>query len=51
MIIFEQKNKTNYMCILSSIVKNIVENHSIYEGFESMHINEEIQSFSLLFSI
>jgi hypothetical protein len=51
MIIFEQTNRKNSMCILSSNVKNILENHSSDEGFESMYINEEIQSFSLLFSI
>jgi hypothetical protein len=38
------------MCIFSSNVKNKFENHSSDEGFESMHINEEIKSFNLLFS-
>jgi hypothetical protein len=40
------------MCILSShVVKNILENHSTHEGFQSMLINEKIQSFSILFNI
>ncbi len=51
MIIFEQPNRKKCMYILSSNVRNILENHSDDEGFEFMHINEGIQSFSLLFSI
>jgi hypothetical protein len=50
--IFEQTNKTNIMCILSSyVVKNILENHSTHKDFQSVHINEKIQSLSLLFII
>jgi hypothetical protein len=51
-IVFEQKNKTNNMCILSlDVVKNILENYSTHEGFQSLHMNEKIQSLSLLFII
>jgi len=33
-IVFEQTNKINTMCILSShVVKNILENHNTHEGF------------------
>jgi hypothetical protein len=40
------------MCILSShVVKNILENHSTHKGFQSMHINEKIESLSILFNI
>jgi hypothetical protein len=40
------------MCILSSyVVKNIIENHNTHKDFQSMHINEKIQSLSLLFII
>jgi hypothetical protein len=50
--IFGQTNKTNIMSILSSyVVKSILENHSTHKGFQSMHINEKIQSLSLLFII
>jgi hypothetical protein len=52
LIVFEHTNKTNIMCILSSyVVKNILENHSTHGNFQSMHINEKIQSLSLLFII
>jgi hypothetical protein len=52
LIVFEQTNKTNIMCLLSlNVVKNILENYSTHEGFQSMHMNEKIQSLSLLFNI
>ncbi len=38
-IIFEQTNKTNSMCILSSeVVNNKFQNHNIHESFQFMHI-------------
>jgi hypothetical protein len=50
--IFEQTNKTNSMCILSSkFVNNIFQNHNTHEGLQSMHIDEYFQSLSLLFNM
>jgi hypothetical protein len=51
MTIFEQYNEFNSMCILSSyIVDEILKKHNIFnDGFESMHVDDEIQNLSLLF--
>jgi hypothetical protein len=51
MTIFEQYNEFNSICILSSyIVDEILKKHNIFnDGFESMHIDDEIQNLSLLF--
>ncbi len=44
LIVFEQKNKTYIMCILSSYVaKNILENHNTHKDFQSMHIYEKFK--------
>jgi hypothetical protein len=50
--IFEQINKINSMCILSSeLVYNKFQNHNIHESFQFMHIDEKYQFFSLLFNM
>jgi len=50
-IIFEQYNEFNSMCILSlDIVDEIIKKHNFFNnGFESMHVIDEIQNLSLLF--
>ncbi len=52
-ITFEQTNKTNNINILSlDVIKNILENHRYtHESFQSMFINEEIKSLSVLFNM
>jgi len=52
-IIFEQSNEFNNMCILYFIIKccwwNYKKNNRFNNGFESMHVTDEIQNLSLLF--
>jgi hypothetical protein len=37
------------MCILSlDVVKNILENYSTHEGFQSMHMNEKNSKFVII---
>jgi hypothetical protein len=49
MIIFEQSNEFNSTRILSlDIVDEIIKKHNISNnGFESMHVTNEIQNLSL----
>jgi len=51
--IFEQSNEFNSMCILSSnVVDEILKKHNnSNNGFESMHVIDEIQNLSLLFDL
>lgn len=53
MIIFEQSNEFNSTRILSlDIVDEIIKKHNISNnGFESMHVTNEIQNLSLLFKM
>jgi hypothetical protein len=51
MTIFEQSNEFNSTCISSlDIVDEIIKKKNFFNnGFESMHVTNEIQNLSLLF--